>query len=239
MVHGDDPDARGDVMKEIAPGIHLWRAGHPEWRPTSEAVGCYALVCDDTLALIDPLLPAGDDPDHDALLTALDALAAATAHLEILTTIPYHTRSAETLFERYRRRVGTRLWGHPLVRARLEHDTPLETVPQGKTGTSAAIADGLALAFTIGSPRRTETPLYFPRPRALAFGDAIVGVGGGLRVWQWQTTKPGWYEQRFLPTLRPLLDLDAERVLVTHGEPVVRGGRAALAAALDTPPTAY
>jgi len=226
-------------MDEIAPGVHLWRARHPEWRPTAEAVGSYALVCDDTLALVDPLLPTDDAPDDDALLADLDALVAATARLEILTTIPYHTRSAEALFERYRGRVGTRLWGHPLVSARLRDDTPLETMPRGKTGTGAPIAGGLALAFTIGNPRRAETPLYFPRLRTLAFGDAVVGVGGGLRVWQWQATKPGWYEQRFLPTLRPLLDLDAERVLVTHGEPVVRDGRAALAAALDTPPTAY
>jgi hypothetical protein len=32
--------------------------------------------------------------------------------------------------------------------------------------------------------------------------------------------------------LGPLLDLPAELVLVSHGEPVVRGGRAAIARAL-------
>ena len=33
--------------------------------------------------------------------------------------------------------------------------------------------------------------------------------------------------------LRPLLELEIERVLVSHGEPVLSGGRAALAQALD------
>jgi hypothetical protein len=34
-------------------------------------------------------------------------------------------------------------------------------------------------------------------------------------------------------TLRPLLDLPVERVLVSHGIPVVNGGKHALAAVLD------
>jgi hypothetical protein len=36
--------------------------------------------------------------------------------------------------------------------------------------------------------------------------------------------------------LRPLLDLDVERVLVTHGPAVVEGGRQKLQAALEAPP---
>ena len=34
-------------------------------------------------------------------------------------------------------------------------------------------------------------------------------------------------------TLRPLLDLPVERVLVSHGVPILSGGKPALAAALD------
>ena len=36
--------------------------------------------------------------------------------------------------------------------------------------------------------------------------------------------------------LRPALALPIERVLVSHGEPVLSGGRAALARALDSTP---
>jgi hypothetical protein len=34
-------------------------------------------------------------------------------------------------------------------------------------------------------------------------------------------------------TLRPLLDLPVERVLVSHGDPILSGGQHALAAVLD------
>jgi molybdenum cofactor biosynthesis enzyme MoaA len=44
------------------------------------------------------------------------------------------------------------------------------------------------------------------------------------------------YEQRLLPTLDALTRLDVERVLVTHGEPVLRDGARALAASLARPP---
>ena len=40
-----------------------------------------------------------------------------------------------------------------------------------------------------------------------------------------------WYREVFAPTAAPLRDLDLERVLVTHGEPILHDGRAALAAA--------
>jgi hypothetical protein len=36
-------------------------------------------------------------------------------------------------------------------------------------------------------------------------------------------------------SLRPLLDLPLERILVSHGEPVLRDALKALAAALDAP----
>jgi hypothetical protein len=45
-----------------------------------------------------------------------------------------------------------------------------------------------------------------------------------------------WYEQRFLPTLDVLTRLDVERVLVTHGEPVLRDGARTLAGCLARPP---
>jgi hypothetical protein len=45
-----------------------------------------------------------------------------------------------------------------------------------------------------------------------------------------------FHRERFNPTLEPLLELDFDRVLVTHGQPIRRGGRAALGDALDRPP---
>jgi hypothetical protein len=68
------------------------------------------------------------------------------------------------------------------------------------------------------------------------FGDAVVEVDGELRVWATDRVddrRARWYRERFNPTLQPLLELDFDRVLVTHGEPVLSGGHAALRAALD------
>jgi glyoxylase-like metal-dependent hydrolase (beta-lactamase superfamily II) len=82
-------------------------------------------------------------------------------------------------------------------------------------------------------------PLRIASQRALVFGDAVVGTAEGLRVWEQidgSERRERWYAERFLPTLEPLALLDIERVLVTHGPSVIRGGRRALRDALAQPP---
>ena len=62
---------------------------------------------------------------------------------------------------------------------------------------------------------------------------------GDLRLWHFDPVddkRIRWYRERFNPTLAPLLELDLERILVTHGEPVITDGSAALRAALQAPP---
>ena len=103
--------------------------------------------------------------------------------------------------------------------------------------------DGDLVAHAIGRPRRDEMPVWLPSHAALAFGDAIIETGGELRVWDDPLDSPRrerWYRERFLPTLEALLVHDVQRVLVTHGEPVLtrraRGaGACAAAAALVAP----
>jgi len=221
-------------MQEIAAGIHRWTAPHPEWRTRDEwghEVVSYALVCADSLALVDPLLPPDGTPEWEEITTRLDKLAAAAPALEILITIPYHTRSAEPLYRRFRGRLPVTLWGHPAVARRfLDADTPLTPIVAGARAGTAAVA------CPIGKPRRYETPLFFPEHRALAFGDALVTYEGAPRVWQPGPFTVAWYRDRFLPTLRPLMELDVERLLFTHGEPILSGGRAALGEALAAAP---
>jgi len=94
-------------------------------------------------------------------------------------------------------------------------------------------------AYAIGKPRRHETPLHLPSHSALVFGDAVAEDGGELRVWAESPIDAKverFYRERFNPTLEPLLELDFERVLVTHGQPLMSGGRAALKRALDAGP---
>jgi hypothetical protein len=223
-------------MDEIAAGIWRWTARHPEWHTRIEwghEVASFALV-GSGLVLVDPLLPSLDSPSRTAVDQRLDRLAREAKRLDIMITIPYHARSAEELFERYRDALPTTIWGHRAVAKRFrDAATVLNEIEPGQ----AVGADALALA--IGKPRRFEMPLYYPAHRALAFGDAVIGIDGGLRIWQQASTDPFWHDRVFVPTMRPLLDLDVERVLVTHGAPVLRGGHEALEAAVAAGPWDY
>jgi hypothetical protein len=224
-------------MDELAAGIHRWTAPHPEWRPKSEEVESYALVAGEALLLVDPLVPAEEDERREPLLAQLELLAAAAARVELLVTIPYHTRSAEALYERFAPQRPTRIWGHALVRRRLRPEIPLEVMPMGAAGTAAPIAGGAAEAFTIGRPRRSEHPVYVPSLRAAVFGDAVVGAEGGLRFWYLSSgTGADWYRDVFAPSFRELAERPLEHVLVTHGPPVLGDGQRQLALCLVAPP---
>ncbi len=224
-------------MEELAPGIFCWSAPHPQWRPKVEEVVSYALVAGEALLVVDPLLPSPDDARRAPLLSALDVMVGDARRLELLVTIPYHARSVETLYERYSRTLTTLIWGHPGVKKRLTRLAPLEVIPQSAAGEAAEIAGGAALAYTIGRPRRSEYPFYFPALRAVAFGDAVVGAEGGVRFWnQSSSTGADWYSEVFAPTLAGLAAQDLEYVLVTHGPPVLAGGRRALAECLAAAP---
>ena len=80
--------------------------------------------------------------------------------------------------------------------------------------------------LAIGSPRRRETPLYLPfaeRWRSATpwwAWTASCACGRRSRTPSGATGTSG----ASCPTLHPLLDLDSEHVLVTHGPPVIGGG---------------
>jgi hypothetical protein len=62
---------------------------------------------------------------------------------------------------------------------------------------------------------------------------------GELRMWIQEPVdkrRAAFYRERFAPTLQDLLELGAQRVLVTHGEPVVEGGAEALRRAISSEP---
>ena len=81
-----------------------------------------------------------------------------------------------------------------------------------------------------------ETVFWIPEHGALVPGDRILGAPeGGLRLCpeSWLSYLPSGLTLAGLrDVLRPLLDLPIERVLVSHGEPVLAGGRDALACLL-------
>ena len=219
----------GAEPREIATGLWRWTARHPDWHPGAfgAEVASYALADGPWLVLIDPLLPDPPEP----VLGLLDSLVA--ERVEIVVTIPYHVRSAEALWARLRGRAPTAIRGHPALARRLSDARGFEALEPGTHGPG-----GIG-AYAIGRPRRYERPVLVASHAALAFGDAVVEVDGALRLWSQEPVddhKARWYAERFAPTLRPLVALASERVLVTHGEPVMTGATAALAAALEAPP---
>jgi hypothetical protein len=216
-------------MERLTDGLWRWSARHPEWHPGefgAEVASFAARAGDDTL-LIDPLLP----PQPDEVLKTIDG--ALGDRLAILITIPYHVRSAEQLWRRYAGDAETTIHGHPAAAKRLEDRSAFREIEPGVP------LPGGVTAHAIGKPRRYETPLHLPSHDALVFGDAVAEVDGRLVVWT--STKVDakverFHRERFNPTLEPLLELDFDTVLVTHGRPLLGGGKRALRRALDAKP---
>jgi glyoxylase-like metal-dependent hydrolase (beta-lactamase superfamily II) len=214
-------------VDELAAGLWRWTRTHPDWHPAGfgDEVSSYALRDHEGLVLVDPLLDGEDDPELAALETQ------ATGSVRILITMAYHVRSAELIRDRLRPRHAVGIYGHASCASRLADTSGFTALAGGET-----IAGGIR-AHAFGSPRRAELPFELPSHRALAFGDVVVETGGGeLRVWAQGSAKQPWWDERFIPTLRPLAGLDVERVLVTHGAPVLEHGARELAAALERGP---
>ncbi|MHB1343326.1 MAG: MBL fold metallo-hydrolase [Thermoleophilia bacterium] len=215
-------------LRRLDEQLWHWERRHPEWHPGEfgAVVGSYLANVGGVTLLIDPLLDGADDP----LLSELDALA--TGAVRILISIPYHARSAEFLWRRYGDR-DARILGHPLTAKRFTDSSGFQPLAGGED------IDGVARVHRIGRPVRAEMPIEIPAHRALVFGDAIAEWGGELHLWEdpvESDSRHRWYEERFLPTMRQLARLDVDRVLVTHGRPVLSGGATALERALDRGP---
>ena len=89
--------------------------------------------------------------------------------------------------------------------------------------------DGVEL---FGVPEVDETLWWLPEHAALVAGDVLLGTRDGISV-----CPDSWLDRRSSPAsvraaLEPLLDRPIERILVSHGEPVLAGGRAELERAL-------
>jgi glyoxylase-like metal-dependent hydrolase (beta-lactamase superfamily II) len=204
----------GVELRDVAPGLWLWRLEHPDWRPDSEWEPLVASTCVESggeVALLDPLAPPEDAAD---VWGRLDARPPSC----LVVLKPDHVRDVDLFARRY----GARSYGPHLF---FPHDVPeteLEGIDPGSElpGGLVALYDGRG---------RNETPLWLPEQRALVFADGLTAPGGELRVWA-----TAWHEERVLPALRALLDLPFELVIVSHGEPV--HDRAAYELALELPP---
>ncbi|HYZ81580.1 MAG TPA: hypothetical protein VE571_09945 [Solirubrobacteraceae bacterium] len=191
------------MADEVAPGLWRWTAPHPAWRPGAEAESE-----GDWEREVGCVLVVDDDG-----ATFVDPLVPGEASapfwawadevvggrpVSVLTTIRFHGRSGPAVAERYGAAMGE-------TRSGIE-----------------------AFAF----PAADETMFWLRSHRALVPGDRILGDGhGGVRL-----CPESWlhYFRRPLSLsglqalLAPLLALPVERILVSHGAPVLSGGAAAL-----------
>ena len=194
------------ALQEIAPGLSRWTALHEEW---SEQVGSLALETDDGLVLIDPIDPPRPlrKPEH------------------VLLTVFWHGRSAGELEAKH-------VWAWSRSARRLRN-RGIE-VTDAFTGGDE-LPGGVR---PLETARDGEVVFWLPRQRSVAVGDVLLGAGAKPRA----TADPirlcpaRWLgnasHDDLRASLRPLLDLPVQRVLVSHGEPVLRGGKRALAAVL-------
>ena len=199
-------------IEQIRPRLWRWTATHPDWSPEEGGpdgwepeVSSHALVEEDALVLIDPLVPADDEE-------------------QIVLTGYWHARSSQTIFDRH---PGARVWVPESAAEKAREwveltDTfaPGDTLPGG--------VESKKTDYT------TEVSLWIPSQRALAAGDVLLGTpAGGVRVCPDEWLAPGVSPEALRDQLRALLlDLPIELVLLAHGTPVRENAHAQLEAAL-------
>jgi glyoxylase-like metal-dependent hydrolase (beta-lactamase superfamily II) len=198
-------------VERIAPGLWRWTAPHPEWTPNESGpdgwerdVGCIYYEAADAVVLIDPLVPADQ---AERFWTALDAdVERAGQPVVVLRTVHWHERSSDEILGRY---PGARVW-------------------------TGAAGDRLPAGIDAHRVERAdETLFWIAEHRALVSGDVLLGTeDGGVRVCPDSWLSKDFRGAEFRASLRFLLELPIEMVLVSHGEPVLTDGHAVLAAAL-------
>jgi glyoxylase-like metal-dependent hydrolase (beta-lactamase superfamily II) len=203
---------------EIAPGLWRWTGYHEEWK---EDVGCVYCETEDGVVLVDPLVPP---EDTERFWRALDRdVERFQAPVHVLVTIFWHTRSAALMVERY----SARVWAPTTARAAVARRAGVVT-DAFRPGDPLP---GGVQAFR--TARSTEVVYWIPDHASLVPGDVLLGNGnGGVRMCpeSWLPDKTG--HAALAESLRPLAELPIERILVSHGEPVLTDGARALAAAL-------
>jgi hypothetical protein len=208
------PCVTGLGVQEIESGLWRWTAPHPEWSPDAGSTGGWieqvgSVYCElpGAILLIDPVVPQDSD-GATRLLTALDRdIERLRRPVCVVLTVHWHRRGADALIARY--------------------------------GALGEVPDG-ARAILLGDPIG-ETAYALRRFRTLVIGDVVLGGDGiegerhdGLRL-----CPPGWYGRNaaerewyggvgLQSALRRLAQEPAERVLVSHGTPLLSGGADAL-----------
>ncbi|MCS7006960.1 MAG: MBL fold metallo-hydrolase [Thermoleophilia bacterium] len=205
-------------VTSVAPGLWRWTALHPEWK---DEVGCVYCETQDGIVLIDPLVPHDEE---DRFWRALDRdVGRMGGAVHVLVTVFSHTRDAAAMVERY----GARVWAPSRGRRAIAHRAGVVT---DAFRPGERLPGGIE---PIPSGKATEVVFWIPAHRTLVPGDVLLGAeGGGVRLCPANWLPAGTTPAHTARTLRPLAALPVERILVSHGEPILEDARAALSACL-------
>lgn len=186
-------------VRDVAPGLWLWRQPHPEWQESAGWDPPVTSTCVESrgeVAVLDALAPP------EGAREVWERLEARPPTLAVVLK-PDHVRDVDLFVGRY----SCRAFGPWLFWRGEAPKSELEPIEAGSElpGGLVALHDGRG---------RMETPLWLPEQRTIVFADALTAPEGELRVWATPQL------DRALPALRELLELPFERVVVSHGEPV-------------------
>ena len=209
MLVTDPTGNLGSRMQEIDEGLWHWTATHPriDWEVSS-----YYLS--DERVLIDPLLPPGG-------LDWFAEIDRTPAH--VVLSCRHHDRDSWEIVDAFGAEV------HCV-------DTGVYELEGRGPVTPFAFGDALpggVIAHEVDSISPDETALYIPAHRALVCADGVMRsdqesplqfVPDGLMD-DPEQTKAG-----LRAAFAKLLELDFDRLLLAHGQPILTGGKQALAA---------
>ena len=189
-------------LHQVAPGLWRWTAPHPDWEPTEQE----------------------DSPADWARDVGCVAYATPSTLVLIDPLVTDGDYAPLDALAESRERVAiliTIAW-HERSRGEL-------TKRYSATGD---VPDGVEAVEIRGS---REMVFWIPEHGALVPGDRILGDRPpGLRLCpdSWMRNLGGYTRADLRAALLPLLELPVEMVLVSHGEPVLSDGHAALERAL-------
>ena len=190
---------------EIVPGLWRWLAVHPEWKPEDDWEQIVGCVLYELDDVSVLIDPLLPRDDREGFLDWLDGRLAGRL-VSVLTTIRWHRRDRTALAARYGAASTPRAW----------NEAPPGVKPQWLKGAG-------------------EIVYWLESAGALVPGDSLIADGlGGLALCPESWLEDVSVDHRGLAgLLAPLLELPVERVLVSHGEPVLDDARAALGRAIS------
>ncbi len=193
-------------MHEITPGLWHWTARHER---IGSQVSSYYLVAE--RVLLDPMLPPG----------GMDWFEQHSTPAHVLLTNRHHDRQAWALQAKLGCQVHCIENGCHELEGRGQV-TPFEFGDELPGGIRVHEIDAIC---------PDETALHIPAHGALACADGVVrwpGVDGLTFVPDRLMDDPPETRAALAAAYRALLDLDFDRLLLAHGDPVTSGGKRAL-----------